>query len=786
MPEGWREIRLFISSTFRDMQAERNHLVRFVFPRVREKLLARRVRLVDVDLRWGVSADQDAFDLCMREIDLCRPRFLCMLGGRYGWVPPPKTLDSRFVDVVLGGTSRAGPITDEERGAVERIYQGDAATNVHRLREKPRSRQEVAQYSSDGNIAVQVLQRAGLPEATRSITAAEVLHGALDQLDRSLFRFFYFREPSATAAIPGSHAGDYREEPGSVAEQSLNALKARVADPALTARVTVAPGVDEMRPLHVAVYPAAWDSRTNRITGLEKLGAQVEEDLLGSIEAEFGAEVEPLEGFAAEAAAMEAFVETRVQRYVVGSREGAFQELRDHADSDDPPGIMVVAGEPGGGKSAMLARFIREYESRFPEHLVISHFVGASAASTNMRQLLQRLWHELVGGAGLSGEAIARIPDDWDKLREEFPEVLRQAASQRRVILVIDAVNQLDAAHQAHSMRWLPEEMPGGARAILSVVPGPAFDALQARRTQPRFCPIGRLNRDDATEIMVGFLDRYRKELDADQRKALLAKQDAGNPLYLLTALEELRTLGTYEEISERIAALPGTTVPLFEWIFRRLEQDDGFRDRAGVLIGQDLVRRYCSYLAVGRSGMAESELAELVAPAQPGEDTADALGNVAALNRLLRPYLMYRGNLIDFFHGQIREAANTAYLGQQADRRSAHQQIAAYFRGKADPAHDLTWPRAASYPRAIGELPYHLTEGQEWHALFKVLTDFGFLEAKCTYVAVQETAEGTRYGGVYELQEDYRRAQEVFPEDFTDPEPAEATGSNAPTPSAR
>ncbi|HUP19856.1 MAG TPA: DUF4062 domain-containing protein, partial [Gemmatimonadota bacterium] len=105
MTEGWKDIRVFISSTFKDMQAERDHLVRFVFPRVREKLAARRLRLVDVDLRWGVTADQDAFDLCMREIDLCRPRFLCMLGGRSGWVPPPKAVDAAVLDAILRGES---------------------------------------------------------------------------------------------------------------------------------------------------------------------------------------------------------------------------------------------------------------------------------------------------------------------------------------------------------------------------------------------------------------------------------------------------------------------------------------------------------------------------------------------------------------------------------------------------------------------------------------------------------------------------------------------------------
>ena len=42
------------------MHAERDHLVRFVFPRLREVLLARRIHLIDVDLRWGVTSDQDS------------------------------------------------------------------------------------------------------------------------------------------------------------------------------------------------------------------------------------------------------------------------------------------------------------------------------------------------------------------------------------------------------------------------------------------------------------------------------------------------------------------------------------------------------------------------------------------------------------------------------------------------------------------------------------------------------------------------------------------------------
>ena len=55
MQQRWKTIRIFISSTFRDMHAERDHLVRFVFPELKEKCRKNHVHLIDVDLRWGVT-----------------------------------------------------------------------------------------------------------------------------------------------------------------------------------------------------------------------------------------------------------------------------------------------------------------------------------------------------------------------------------------------------------------------------------------------------------------------------------------------------------------------------------------------------------------------------------------------------------------------------------------------------------------------------------------------------------------------------------------------------------
>jgi hypothetical protein len=51
----WEKVYLFISSTFNDMHAERDFLVKKVFPQLADWCERRKLRMVDIDLRWGVT-----------------------------------------------------------------------------------------------------------------------------------------------------------------------------------------------------------------------------------------------------------------------------------------------------------------------------------------------------------------------------------------------------------------------------------------------------------------------------------------------------------------------------------------------------------------------------------------------------------------------------------------------------------------------------------------------------------------------------------------------------------
>jgi len=85
------ELRLFISSTFRDLQEEREHLVKRIFPEIRALCRQRGVTFTEIDLRWGLTEDEGTYGriirTCLDEVDRCRPYFIGITGNRYGYIP---------------------------------------------------------------------------------------------------------------------------------------------------------------------------------------------------------------------------------------------------------------------------------------------------------------------------------------------------------------------------------------------------------------------------------------------------------------------------------------------------------------------------------------------------------------------------------------------------------------------------------------------------------------------------------------------------------------------------
>lgn len=90
------------------MDLERDILRNYVQARLNQKLADYGVRVEFIDLRHSIHTDKDLdeaqrekliFNICIDEIDSCRPYFIGFIGHRYGWIPPENRTSDKQVEL---------------------------------------------------------------------------------------------------------------------------------------------------------------------------------------------------------------------------------------------------------------------------------------------------------------------------------------------------------------------------------------------------------------------------------------------------------------------------------------------------------------------------------------------------------------------------------------------------------------------------------------------------------------------------------------------------------------
>ena len=611
-----RHLRVFISSTFRDMHAERDYLVKVVFPKLRRLCESRGVTWGEVDLRWGVpdeaAAEGKVLPICLEEINRCRPYFISLLGERYGWVP-----DSIPEELL------------EQEGWLQEQFQQQ-----------------------------------------KSVTELEILHGVLRNPKMADHAFFYFRDPAYIETMPEKDRRDYRStDPDD--EEKLRQLKEHIRQSGFPLQEN---------------YP-----------GPETLGKMVLDDLTAVINERWpeGSEPDPL---AREALDHAAYARSRERVYI--GRDDAFARLDAHASgTTDQP--LVILGESGSGKSALLANWASRYRKEHPDTVVLEHYIGATPASADWASMLRRIMGELKQRFDIDQE----IPEQPDALRSAFPNWLSMAAAKGKVILLLDALNQLEDRDGAHDLLWLPPVMPENLRLFISTLPGRALDVIEERQW-PTFT-VEPLSVDERKTLIREFLQNYGRSLSQERVDRIAKAPQSSNPLFLRVLLDELRIFGVHEKLEERIAYYleAGSPYDLYEKVIIRWENDyEGDTDLVGDVL---------SLLWASRRGLTETEL--LDALGENGEPLPQAVWSPLFL--AMDDALVSRGGLLTFAHDFLRTAARDAYIPREELQEQAHLRLADYFE------------RQASGPRRTDEFPWQLAKGKAWQRLYDLLADRVFFK---------------------------------------------------------
>lgn len=101
---NWINYKIFVSSTFRDMDYERD-VIRFrIIPQLNERYRRNKVKFQLVDLRVGINTtklseeekENHVLNVCFNNIEQSRPFFIALLGDRYGWIPSDQRWEAVF------------------------------------------------------------------------------------------------------------------------------------------------------------------------------------------------------------------------------------------------------------------------------------------------------------------------------------------------------------------------------------------------------------------------------------------------------------------------------------------------------------------------------------------------------------------------------------------------------------------------------------------------------------------------------------------------------------------
>ena len=597
-----RTVRVFFSSTFRDFGEERDLLVRRVFPALRAKFKDRFVELVDVDLRWGITAEQaergEVLPICLAEIDRARPYFVGMLGERYGWIPAP------------------------------------------------------GQYAAD------LLQRQPWLEqhkGGRSVTELEILHGVLNDPTMAGRAFFYFRSPEYATKMGGDYLSLSPEDANRQAT-----LKERIRE---------------------SDFPVVEDYATPEV-----FARQLEQDLWQLLDDAFPLSEIP-DAFEREQQRHEAYASPRRRLYLGGD---SYLESLDLFVSEGTPRI-VIEGESGGGKSALIANWLSVRAQCFTEDLLYAHYTAASADAADPTSLVRRLCEAIKRRTGSTEE----VAVDSDALMDSVPFWLAIASAyaqshNTRWLLVIDALNGLP---ENEDLRWWPSFLPDRVHLIVSCLSGRLLDVLRGKGRW-RSLTVTRLSLEETKTLFETYLARFNKTLPHELSERVFEHPLSTNPLFLRTLAEELRVFGEHEKLRERLGFyLSSRTVDdLFERVLERVENDCGSLEVKTAMTG----------IWASRSGLSEEEIlafADLV-PA-----------SWAAIRCALDDSLLESNGRLRFAHDFFKIAVTDRYLSEINSELELHQMLATWFESRPVDA------------RSAEEVPFQWQAAQDWVRLQACLT---------------------------------------------------------------
>ncbi|KAF6122393.1 hypothetical protein HJG60_019718 [Phyllostomus discolor] len=719
-----KPIQPYICSTLNDFKEERDFLANRIFPRLNELCRSRGTYFKAVDLwqsalrghsplplslcKQHVSLHSQHLKLCLDYVNSCLPFFICMLGETYGDFLPDHL-----------------PFTFTK------------ATDLSSL-----SRVEQNLYVAAENGYPWVLENPNC-----SLTELEIIQAAF--LNESPFQYFYFR----TGATLLKALDAKKEEKLSLGSLMDNEEKLRIGK--LKAKII-------SKGLPVRYY-----------RDLQELGELVFKDWSVVIEKLYPATcmTENIDyKHNSERFYHEEFTE-KCQQVFVASKEShrmfeilerfALKELEFDSDNaaagssldsvlgqhspSSSKSILLLSGERGCGKSTLIANWVNYFKKKYPNILMVPHFVGSTCESSDIMSVIHYFITELQGkNYGTQLETDVLNEDSHVLVFPLLVEVFIASISLKPCVLVLDGIEELVGIYdisgqKAKDFSWLPRSLSPHCRFIMSTVSTSlAHKSLCAR---PDVRTVELIGTED-TEVKLNILRHYLSIPNKDpfqQIRQTLSQRANLNPLKLTILANELKDCRIYrnefqclkeylavDSIQELWGLILKRWIEDYSWTFK---QKKAHSDTMTSGVGLDgWVADTLCLLSISHCGLAEDEILQLL----------DKLGyrncykvttlHWAAFRNATRQWVQEKpSGLLYFQHQSLRSAVEHKLLGvitpvRESNPRAFQKPV----NHKKTHLHRILvryFQRQTAFWRVYQELPWHMKMSGCWGDLSNFLS---------------------------------------------------------------
>ncbi|EFA06477.1 hypothetical protein TcasGA2_TC009369 [Tribolium castaneum] len=390
------------------------------------------------------------------------------------------------------------------------------------------------------------------------------------------------------------------------------------------------------------------------------------------------------------------------------NREKTINEIKTYIMGDNP--VPLILYGPGGcGKTTLLARVAQCCQQWLPEAFLIFRFIGISAQSSTIEQLLSSITNQCsILTYGHKCYCIHNI-ETYEKI---LPNLLAASCLQRPLILILDGIDQV-RSYSSKSIEWLPTKLPDNIKLVLSVSEGSDEFLQIGRKISPNtFIKMPLLGEAEAKNILMSSVMQYNHSVNSKIQDCVLKSvQECTLPLYS----KVLAWQTSWWADKEHDIVPKGHVNDQISLMLEELE----------TILGVTQVQHALAIITSTKHGVTDSEMIDLLAFDDSFHSTttyvpwAPACLTWSRLNKHLAPFLQWTltgGVLgVQWRDNMLRQAVAVRY---KEHAKWANQMIYDYYTGKwwaSKPANVLA--RLVSQETILGkcynrrkldELPFH------------------------------------------------------------------------------